>query len=146
MSKGKVKSIESTTRRIIAKVEAGDYDHEQIEHMIQSLIKNRDKVIKNLKNMSRPRELVLNEKAISGALRDTIKHHGNITKFTIGSASKRILGQCLRIVDDSKDKWKVADVFVLHDAGMRGTMPKALTEEVGHAILTSDAYKHNGVS
>ncbi len=102
MSKGKVKSIESTTRRIIAKIENGEYDHDQIEHMIQSLIKNRDKVIVRLKDKSRPRELVLSQKMISGAIRDTINKHGSITKHTISSAAKRILGNCTVLVNESK--------------------------------------------
>lgn len=101
MSKGKLKSIESTTRRIITKIEAGDYDHDQIEHMIQSLIKNRDNVIVNLKHQAKPRELVLSEGSIAGALRDTIHAHGTITKHQISSAAKRILGQCTRMVQEA---------------------------------------------
>lgn len=99
MSKGKVKSIESTTRRIIERVEAGEYSHEQIQHMIQSLIKNRDQVIVNLKHQAKPRTLALTERSISGALRDTINQHGNITRHSISSAAKRILGQCTRMVE-----------------------------------------------
>lgn len=124
MSKGKVKSLESTARRIFQKVSAGEFDQEQVEHMIASLIKNRDNVIKNLKNQAKPRQLLLNEKVISGALRDTITHHGDITKHTIGSASKRIRGNLYNIIQENqkKDVWKPEDVFVLHDAGMRGTL------------------------
>jgi len=39
----KKKSIESTTRRIIEQVEAGDFDYYIIEHMIESLVANRIK-------------------------------------------------------------------------------------------------------
>ena len=102
MSKGKVKSIESTTRRIIARIESGEYDQERIQHMIQSLIKNRDQVIVNLKHQAKPRVLALSEGSISGALRDTINAHGTITRNHISSAAKRILGQCTRVVESQQ--------------------------------------------
>jgi len=42
-SKGRLKSIESTVKRLIAKAEGGDYD--QLLHMVQSLVVGRDKKI-----------------------------------------------------------------------------------------------------
>lgn len=42
-SKVTKKSIESTTKRIIAQVESGTYDYFIIEHMIESLVANRIK-------------------------------------------------------------------------------------------------------
>ena len=42
-NKVKKKSIESTTRRIIERVESGDFDYHTIEHMIESLVTNRIK-------------------------------------------------------------------------------------------------------
>jgi len=113
MSKGKVKSLESTARRIFQKVSAGEFDQDQVEHMIHSLLINRDKVIKNLKRKAKPHKLLLNEKAISGALRDCINQHGNITKHTIGSASKRIRGNLYNIIQENQEKkLEVSDVFI----------------------------------
>ena len=91
---GKLKSVDSTTRRIIAKVESGEFDFDMIEHMIHSIVVDREKVIQRLKDKNRPREFVMSERRIAGALRNTIREHGTITAELIGSASKRIMGQC----------------------------------------------------
>ena len=52
MGTTKLKSIESTARRIIKRVQSGDYDQELIEHMIGSIVKNRENIINNLKTIS----------------------------------------------------------------------------------------------
>ena len=91
---GKLKNIDSTTRRIIAKIESGEFEFDTIEHMIHSIVVDREKVIQRLKDKNRPREFVMSERRIAGALRETIHAHGIINKDLIGSAAKRIMGQC----------------------------------------------------
>jgi len=95
-----IKSVPRTARRIIEKVESGNYTPDMIEHMIESLIKNRDNTIDTLQKAMRPREFILSESDISGALRDTINAHGSITSQFIGSAAKRIFKSCQKIIEE----------------------------------------------
>lgn len=109
---GKLKSIKSTTNRIITKIEAGDYDYDQIEHMITSLVKNRDKEITRLIDKMRPRVFNLTESKIAGAIITTIKAHGPITKTWVGSAAKRIYAECIELQSQSSKQlsdWIVVD-------------------------------------
>lgn len=92
-----LKSPARTAQRIIAMVESGDYDPLIIEHMVESVVKNRDRRIKELENRSKPRTFDMTIKRISGALRDTIKEHGDITPNFIASAAKRIYGKCQQV-------------------------------------------------
>ncbi len=110
----KIKSIKSTTNRIIKKVESGDYDVEQIEHMITALVKNRDRRIESLKDKSRPRVFNMNETKIAGAIRNTIDTHGPITKDWIASAAKRIYKECVDLenqVSKELSNWIVVDGY-----------------------------------
>lgn len=99
---GKIKSVETTVKRIIAKVESGEYDPEILIHMVQSIVDNRDRRIKFLEKSSKTRTFTLTERKIAGALRNTIKTHGDITKQNIGSAAKRIYGTCLELETKSQ--------------------------------------------
>lgn len=94
-----IKHIKSTTRRFIKLVESGRYKEEDLENMLGALVSSRDRVIKHLKKRAKPREFVLNERSIAGAVRDTINAHGDITKQQIGSAAKRIMAQCTRVIE-----------------------------------------------
>ncbi len=94
---GKIKSVESLVNRIIEKVEAGDYDTGMLVHMVESIVVNRDKRIKLLEDRNRPRKFIMTEKKVSGALRDCIKTHGDITKQNISSAAKRIYRGCIEL-------------------------------------------------
>jgi len=93
-----IKTVNSTTIRVIRMIESGDYDPSVINHMLESLVKTRDRRIKELVTKAKPRTFDLNLKSISGALRETIKSHGNITKENIGSAAKRIYGNCQNVI------------------------------------------------
>jgi len=95
-----LKSTKRTTERIIAMVESGDYDPAIIEHMVESVVKGRDRRIKKLETTSKDRVLVLDTKRISGALKSTIKEHGPITKNNISSAAKRIFGSLMQIITE----------------------------------------------
>ncbi len=92
-----LKSPQRTAERVIDMVEAGGYDPGIIAHMIESLIVGRDRRIKELEKRSKSRTFEMTVKRISGALRDTIKEHGDITPKLIGSAAKRIYGTCQQV-------------------------------------------------
>ena len=98
------KSVKRTIERVIKKIESGDYDPQIIEHMLFSLIESRDRRIRFLEAKAKPREFVLTQKRISGALRNTIKHHGPIYPENINSAAKRIYGTCLQIIEENKSE------------------------------------------
>ena len=96
-----MKSSERTTKRIIAMVESGDYDPDIIQHMVDSLIESRERKIRHLKKKAKPREFIMTTKIISGALKNCIRDHGPITKDWIGSAAKRIYGNCQQVVENA---------------------------------------------
>ena len=96
-----MKSSKHTVTRIITMVESGDYDPDTIQHMVDSLIESRDRKIRHLKKKAKPREFIITPKIISGALRNCIKDHGPITTHWIGSAAKRIYGNCQQVVEAS---------------------------------------------
>jgi hypothetical protein len=95
-----IKTTSRTAKRIIAMVESGNYDPDIIEHMLQSLVESRDRRIRHLEKKAKPREFVITPKAISGALRSCIRHHGPITKELVPSASKRLYGNFQRVIDE----------------------------------------------
>jgi len=66
----------------------------KMEHMVGSLVSNRDKQIHWYKNRLALSLGIqsLTQKMITGSLRDTINQHGDITLKVITSASKRIYG------------------------------------------------------
>ncbi len=114
---GKLKSVESTVLRIIGKVESGDYDEATLIHMVQSIIDNRDRRIKHLEDKNRPREFIITERKITGALRNTIKEHGDITNKSIGSAAKRVYRSCIELENDPPETEKDpnASIIVIRD-------------------------------
>lgn len=81
-------------------VKSGDYDPDTIQHMIDSIVVNRDKRIKQLEKNIRPKSFNMTLKVISGSMRDTIKNHGPITNDWIGSAAKRIYGNCQNLAKE----------------------------------------------
>lgn len=81
-------------------VESGDYDVDIIQHMLDSLVTNRDKRIKELEKRIKPKEFNMTLKIVSGALRECINQHGPITTEWIGSAAKRVYGNCQQAVED----------------------------------------------
>lgn len=149
---GKLKSIECTAKRIIEKIESGDYDPSIIEHMIGSIVKNRDQRIKILTDKMRPRKFVLTEKKVAGALRCCIKAHGDITKQNINSAAKRIYCGCVElespplppivrvdnptvsVVYDKNSKHKLT---VARDGNIRIKIAKNTKDDEGDYIIDS---------
>lgn len=100
--KPKNKLVSTTVNRIRRMVESGNPDWDKIEHMVQSLVENKEKQIEYYKARSIPRqrEFFVTEKAIAGALRSTINAHGPITKAWIASATKRLYGALNRFVEE----------------------------------------------
>jgi hypothetical protein len=97
---GKIKSTESTTKRIISMIESGDYDPDIIQHMIDSIVENRDRRIRCLEERVRERVFKMTLQVVTGSLQDCIKQHGPITKEFIGSAAKRIYGNCQNLAKE----------------------------------------------
>lgn len=95
----KAKSIKSVVRRIGLMSEFSDEDLSKVQHMIESVVRNRDNIIKRQEGKLKDRIIVLDEKRVSGVLRDTIAAHGPITKRFISSASKRIVGGLQQVVE-----------------------------------------------
>lgn len=95
-----LKNTKRTAQRIIAMVESGNYDPEIIEHMVESVVNNRDKRIKELETRVKPRTFDISLKIISSELINTIKAHGPITRNYVSSAAKRIYGNCQSVVDE----------------------------------------------
>ena len=150
---GKIKSTEHTTKRIISMVESGDYDVDTIQHMIDSLVENRDRRIRQLEKKARPKEFNMTLKTVSGALRETIRQHGPITPEWIGSAAKRIYGNCQQLATEPEPVVKteaptvnvVYDQNVTHkltvarDGNIRIKIAKGSTDVVGDHII--EAFK-----
>lgn len=92
--RGKIKSTESTKRRLGEKLKdkLSEDDFGLIFHMIDSLIISRDKTVEHLKHkLERYKQpKLIEEKSIMVALRETIRIHGPITRELIGSAAKRV--------------------------------------------------------
>lgn len=95
--KCKTKSVKILAQRIYEKIREGSIDVDTVEHMLNSLVKNHTKRIGVLENKIIPRKFEITEKAVAGAIRDTIKAHGPITPTFIGSAAKRIYRNCLKV-------------------------------------------------
>jgi len=100
MSKQSLKSVARTAQRIAEMTGANEELEKIIEHMISSVVANRDRVIEYQKKKIKPRHVVIDEQRVSGAIRECIKAHGPITPEFIGSASKRICGQLLQIIKE----------------------------------------------
>ena len=96
-----LKSAKRTAERVITMVESGDYDSDRIIHMVESLSVGRDRRIRYMEGKVKDRKFEMTLKIVSGALRDTVKHHGPITSKLIASAAKRIYGSCQRVVEIS---------------------------------------------
>jgi len=115
-----LKSAKRTAERIIDMVESGDYDSDRIIHMVESLIVGRDRRIKHMERKVKDRKFEMTLKIVSGALRDTIVHHGPITSKLIASAAKRIYGNCQQVVEISapnvRDMGEVAVTYSQGDA------------------------------
>jgi len=95
----KLKSIKSVVRRIGLMSEFSDEDLAKVQHMIESVVRNRDNIIKKQEGKLKERIIVLSEKRVSGVIRNTIKAHGPITKHFISSASKRIVGALQQVIE-----------------------------------------------
>ena len=99
----KLKGVERTVRRIGEMVELDEQQRLIVEHMLESVVKNRDQRIEYLETKAAPRNYAPTKQRITGALRSTINAHGPITPENIESASKRILGQISEKVEDDED-------------------------------------------
>ena len=95
----KMKSIDSVVRRIGNMAEFSEDDLAKVQHMIESVVKNRDKIIARQKTKMKDREVVISEKRVSGAIREAIRAHGPITPQLISSASKRIVGNIVQVIE-----------------------------------------------
>lgn len=73
------------------------YELKQENHNIDIILQHIEQYEKdNLETIDKlKRKRVLEAKRISGALKQTINVHGEITKVLIGSATKRIMGALL---------------------------------------------------
>lgn len=100
----KVKDPEKTLNRFIERhnLDLTEQQHDELLHMVQSLLSNRDKVISKLKSQLRKFEKLDNfapskalHSQIVAGLRCTIIDHGPITRKHIESAAKRIKAQLL---------------------------------------------------
>lgn len=100
MSKQTLKSVSRTAQRIAEMTGANEETMKVIEHMISSVVANRDRVIEYQKRKIKPRHVVIDEQRVAGAIRDCIKQHGPITPDFIGSATKRICGQLLQVIKE----------------------------------------------
>jgi len=150
---GKIKSTEHTTKRIIAMVESGEYDPAVIQHMIDSIIVNRDQRIQQLKKKIQPKEFNMSIKIVTGALRACINDHGPISSKWIGSAAKRIYGNCQQAVNESipvvridnpavsvvYDQTTTHKLTVARDGNIRIKIAKGSSDAVGDYII--DALK-----
>lgn len=105
-SKQSLKSVERTVQRIAAMTNANEETRCVVEHMIESIVKNRDRVIayqkERIKKLEQPKTQIVEPSRISGALLNTIHAHGPITLDLIGSATKRIMGNIQQVVPDIK--------------------------------------------
>lgn len=98
----KNKSICKIVSRIQKRTGIDDEEATIIQHMIESIVENREKRIRYLENLVRPREFVLTKKDISGALRCCIHAHGPIVPNNIESATKRIYTQCIKLMETNQ--------------------------------------------
>jgi len=145
----KIKSNEQTTKRIISMVESGDYDPATIQHMIDSIVANRDRRIAKLTKKVKPREFSMTLQVVTGALRACINDHGPITSKWIGSAAKRIYGNCQKGVEEKLpvvrtdnptvsvvyDKTTVHKLTVARDGNVRIKIAKGSSDVVGDRII-----------
>jgi len=95
----KLKSIKSVTQRIGNMASLSEDELTTIQHMIEAIVKNRDKVIRKQERKLKDRVIILSEKRVSGVIRDTIAAHGPITTQFISSASKRIVGALQQVIE-----------------------------------------------
>lgn len=145
----KIKSTERTTKRIISMVESGDYDPATIQHMIDSIVANHERRIEQLKKKVKPREFSMTLKVVTGALQSCINEHGPISSKWIGSAAKRIYGNCQRVADEKLpvvrtdnptisvvyDQTTVHKLTVARDGNVRIKIAKGSTDVVGDHII-----------
>lgn len=111
--KGRVKSAERKVDRFISRhnLNLNQDQRDEMLHMVESLLANRDRVInhkkKQVRKMIAADRLEPNQKhlnAINHGLRIAIGVYGPITSERIGSASKRILAAILSTEQVSEEE------------------------------------------
>jgi len=102
----KMKSIRSVASRIAKMGNLSESEMETVTHMIESVVKNRDNIIKKLELNARPRKLAITLSRVTGAVQHTIDCHGDITRDFAPSAAKRIYANIQQIVKEEEKPTK----------------------------------------